>query len=163
MELVRRRVAEVDSTNIGRSLELAAYFSHCMLQPTYLHITLCSAIGTFAKANNHATSAKLARKLLDLKPDPKITSQVRKNRGQSAHRIDASRSTCRPVSGSPPEIEIHGTRSRSTTTNQWISKSALRVSRQFTRFAMPSDRNASARPRLAAWVAHWHFDLRLRA
>ena len=109
MELERRRVAEVEPTNIERSLELAAsaYFSHCKLQPAHLQIALRSAIGTFAKANNHATSAKLARKLLDFTHDPKIASQVRRNSGQSTHGINASRSTCRPVSGSPPEIEIH--------------------------------------------------------
>ena len=106
MELVCRRVAEVDPTNVGRSLELAAYLTHCKLQPTHLLITLRSAIGTFAKANNHATSAKLARKQLDLKFDPKITYQVRKNCGQSAHRNNASRLTCRPISGSPLETNL---------------------------------------------------------
>lgn len=59
-----------------RSLELAAYFTHCKLQPPHLQIALRSAIGVFAKANNHATSAKLARKLLELNPDPKIVAQV---------------------------------------------------------------------------------------
>ncbi|KAH8113922.1 coatomer subunit alpha-2 [Phellopilus nigrolimitatus] len=59
LELERRKVAETDPANAKRSLELAA------------------AIGVFAKANNHATSAKLARRLLELNPDPKIVSQAR--------------------------------------------------------------------------------------
>ena len=51
VELERRRVAEVDPTNTKRSLELAAYFTHCKLRPAHLQIALRGAIGTFAKAN----------------------------------------------------------------------------------------------------------------
>jgi coatomer subunit alpha len=76
IELERRRVAQEDPDNIRRSLELAAYFTHCQLQPAHLQIALRSAIGLFAKANNHATAAKFARRLLDLNPDPKIVAQV---------------------------------------------------------------------------------------
>ncbi|KAI5120086.1 hypothetical protein M0805_001242 [Coniferiporia weirii] len=77
LELERRRVAEAEPGNVKRSLELAAYFTHCKLQPAHLQIALRSAIGVFAKANNHATSAKLARRLLELNPDPKIVAQAR--------------------------------------------------------------------------------------
>ncbi|KAK7676789.1 hypothetical protein QCA50_020257 [Cerrena zonata] len=60
IELERRHVVtQVDPENVKRSLELAA------------------AIGVFAKANNHATAAKFARRLLDLNPDPKIVAQAR--------------------------------------------------------------------------------------
>ena len=76
IELERRSVAQVDPDNVKRSLELAAYFTHCQLQPPHLQIALRSAIGVFAKANNHATAAKLARRLLELNPDPKIVAQV---------------------------------------------------------------------------------------
>ncbi len=69
-------MAQEDPDNARRSLELAAYFTHCTLQPTHLQIALRSAIGVFAKANNHATAAKFARRLLDLNPDPKIVAQV---------------------------------------------------------------------------------------
>ncbi|TCD66559.1 hypothetical protein EIP91_001227 [Steccherinum ochraceum] len=62
---------------VGRSLELAAYFTHCQLQPAHMQIALRSAIGVFAKANNHATAAKFARRLLELNPDPKIVAQAR--------------------------------------------------------------------------------------
>ncbi|KII84248.1 hypothetical protein PLICRDRAFT_701838 [Plicaturopsis crispa FD-325 SS-3] len=77
IELERRRVAEEAPDDIKRGLELAAYFTHCNMQPPHLQIALRKAIGLFAKANNHATSAKLARRLLDLNPDPKIVAQAR--------------------------------------------------------------------------------------
>jgi coatomer protein complex subunit alpha (xenin) len=76
LELERRRVAEAEPNSVKRSLELAAYFTHCKLQPAHCQIALRSAIGVFAKANNHATSAKFARRLLELNPDPKIAAQV---------------------------------------------------------------------------------------
>ncbi len=76
LEIERRRVAQEDPDNVRRSLELAAYFTHCKMQPAHLQIALRSAIGVFAKANNHATAAKFARRLLDLNPDPKIVAQV---------------------------------------------------------------------------------------
>ncbi|KAH9941627.1 coatomer subunit alpha-2 [Epithele typhae] len=77
LEIERRRVAQETPDNVKRSLELAAYFTHCNMQPAHLQIALRSAIGVFAKANNHATAAKFARRLLDLNPDPKIVSQAR--------------------------------------------------------------------------------------
>ncbi|KAF8438071.1 coatomer WD associated region-domain-containing protein [Boletus edulis BED1] len=77
IELERRRVAQDEPDNVRRQLELAAYFTHCQLQPPHMQIALRSAIGAFAKANNHATAAKFARRLLDLNPDPKIVAQAR--------------------------------------------------------------------------------------
>jgi coatomer subunit alpha len=76
MELERRNVAQENPDNVQRSLELAAYFARCRLQPPHLQIALRSAIQVFSKANNHATAAKLARRLLELNPDPKIVAQV---------------------------------------------------------------------------------------
>lgn len=76
VELERRRVNQEEPENVQRNLELAAYFTHCQLQPAHLQIALRSAIGAFAKANNHATAAKFARRLLELNPDPKIVAQV---------------------------------------------------------------------------------------
>jgi coatomer subunit alpha len=77
IELERRRVAEEEPDNLRRNLELAAYFTNCQMQPPHLQIALRSAIGVFAKANNHADAARFARRLIDLKPDPKIVAQVR--------------------------------------------------------------------------------------
>ncbi|KAL5481033.1 hypothetical protein ACEPAI_9974 [Sanghuangporus weigelae] len=77
IELENRRLQEAEPNNIKRRLELAAYFTHCKMQPQHLQLALRRAIGAFAKANNHATSAKFARRLLDLNPDPKIVAQAR--------------------------------------------------------------------------------------
>jgi coatomer protein complex subunit alpha (xenin) len=76
LELERRRVAEAEPDNIRRNLELAAYFTQCQLQPPHMQIALRSAIGVFAKANNQAHAARFAKRLLELKPDPKIVAQV---------------------------------------------------------------------------------------
>jgi coatomer subunit alpha len=76
IELERRRVAQENPDDVRRSLELAAYFAHCELQPPHMQIALRSAISVFSKANNHATAAKFARRLLELNPDPKIVAQV---------------------------------------------------------------------------------------
>lgn len=76
IELERRRVVEQDPDNVKRNLELAAYFTHCQMQPPHLQIALRSAMGNFSKANNHASAAKFARRLIDLNPDPKIVAQV---------------------------------------------------------------------------------------
>jgi len=77
IELERRRVAQEEPDNIKRGLELAAYFTHCQLQPPHLRIAMRSAIQVFTKAGNSGSAAKFARKLLDLDPDPKIVSMVR--------------------------------------------------------------------------------------
>jgi len=76
IELERRRVVEQEPDNVRRNLELAAYFTHCQLQPSHAQIALRSAIGAFAKANNQAHAARFARRLLELNPDPKIVAQV---------------------------------------------------------------------------------------
>jgi coatomer protein complex subunit alpha (xenin) len=77
IELERRRVGQEEPDNVRRGLELAAYFTHCQLQPPHLQIALRSASLVFTKAGNAGTAAKFARKLLDLNPDPKVVSLVR--------------------------------------------------------------------------------------
>ncbi|KAF8625601.1 hypothetical protein AX15_005287 [Amanita polypyramis BW_CC] len=77
IELERRRVTEQQPDNTKRQLELAAYFTHCQMQPAHLQIALRSAINWFSKANNLAHAARFAKRLLDLKPDPKIVAQAR--------------------------------------------------------------------------------------
>jgi coatomer subunit alpha len=78
IELERRRVAQEEPENVRRGLELATYFSHCQLQPPHLQIALRSVMQVFTRAGNAGTAAKFARKLLDLNPDPKIVSLVRR-------------------------------------------------------------------------------------
>ncbi|KIY47415.1 Coatomer, alpha subunit [Fistulina hepatica ATCC 64428] len=77
IELERRRVAEQEPNNIRRNLELAAYLTHCQLLAPHMQIALRSAIGIYTKANNQAHAARFAKRLLELKPDPKIVAQAR--------------------------------------------------------------------------------------
>lgn len=132
IELERRNVAQVDPDNVKRSLELAAYFTHCQLQPPHLQIALRSAIGVFAKANNHATAAKFARRLLELNPDPKIVAQV-------SYCLLAPLTLLivlflhRLVKESQQVTEILEMPLKSTTMSSPSSKSVRRRSLQFTR------------------------------
>ena len=74
IELKRRRVSEAGPDHTKRALELAAYFTHCKLQPPHMQIV---AGQTFSKASNFLIAAKFARRLLDLNPDPKVAAQAR--------------------------------------------------------------------------------------
>ena len=51
-----------------RATELAAYFTHCNLQPVHLLLTLRTAMGTAFKHKNYIAAASFARRLLEL-PD----------------------------------------------------------------------------------------------
>ncbi|GAA5930239.1 hypothetical protein JCM1841_000612 [Sporobolomyces salmonicolor] len=76
LEIERRRISEQpDSTK--RQLELAAYFTHCRLQPAHLQLALRLAMTTFTKAKNYPTAATFAQKLLDLNPAAQVASQAK--------------------------------------------------------------------------------------
>lgn len=61
-----------------RSLELAAYFTHCQLQPAHLQLSLRSAMTLAYKMKNFATASVFARRLLEQNPAPQVAQQVRK-------------------------------------------------------------------------------------
>lgn len=128
IELERRRVVEQEPDNIRRNLELAAYFTHCQLQPPHLQIALRSAIGAFAKANNQAHAARFAKRLLELNPDPKIVAQVRVYHRASTSTLGLLTLVCcdRPDNASQLEIETRGMLWRFPTTSSHLSKSAVR-------------------------------------
>ena len=79
LEIERRRVQSEQPDNIKRQLELAAYFTHCGLQPVHLVLALRLAMNTFTKAKNTATAAVFAQRLLDVpgQNDPKVSTQAR--------------------------------------------------------------------------------------
>lgn len=78
LEVERQRVIAEEPESIARSLELAAYFTHCELQPAHLQLALRSAMGVFSKAGNTATAAVFARRLIDLNPsDQRVVSRAR--------------------------------------------------------------------------------------
>lgn len=78
MEVERRRLVAEEPENVSRNLELAAYFTHCALQPTHVQLALRSAMSVFSKSGNHATAAVFARRLIDASPgDAKVITQAR--------------------------------------------------------------------------------------
>jgi coatomer protein complex subunit alpha (xenin) len=64
---IKGAMAEVANDPV-RSTELAAYFTHCNLQPVHLLLALRSAMGTAFKHKNFIVAASFARRLLEL-PD----------------------------------------------------------------------------------------------
>ena len=133
MEIERRRLLEQEPDNVRRNLELAAYFTHCKLNTPHLQIALRSAIGVFAKANNHATSARLARRLIETKPDPKIVSQVSFSFYSLFSAFFISDMPTRPVNVLLPVTETPAMPSKSPMMSLQSSKSAPRAIHRSTR------------------------------
>ena len=55
---------------------MAAYFTHCNMQPVHMILTLRTALNLFFKLKNFKTAASFARRLLELGPKPEIAQQV---------------------------------------------------------------------------------------
>ena len=73
MEMRRRGIA---STDEQASLEYAAYFTHCQLQPVHLQLTLRSAMTAAFKSKNFQTASIFAHRLLQLTPPANVAAQV---------------------------------------------------------------------------------------
>lgn len=58
------------------SLQMAAYFTHCNLQPVHMVLVLRTALNLFFKLRNFKTAASFARRLLELGPKPDVAQQV---------------------------------------------------------------------------------------
>ena len=58
--------------------QMAAYFTHCNLQPVHLILVLRTALNLFFKLKNFKTAASFARRLLELGPRPDVAQQVKK-------------------------------------------------------------------------------------
>ncbi|KAG1674856.1 hypothetical protein FOA52_015244 [Chlamydomonas sp. UWO 241] len=71
------RRKELGAGDVAAAMELAAFFTHCNLQPVHLALSLRSAMTVFFKHNNKATCSSFCRRLLELNPGPKIAEQVR--------------------------------------------------------------------------------------
>ena len=57
---------------------MAAYFTHCNLQPVHQILTLRTALNLFFKLKNYKTAGSFARRLLELGPKPEVAQQTRK-------------------------------------------------------------------------------------
>lgn len=55
---------------------MAAYFTHCNLQPVHMVLVLRTALNLFFKLRNFKTASGFARRLLELGPNPSVAQQV---------------------------------------------------------------------------------------
>ena len=78
LEITRKDLPKESLDEQKRSAEMAAYFTHCELQPIHLILTLRTALNLFYKLRNFKTAASFARKLLELGPKPDVAAQTRK-------------------------------------------------------------------------------------
>jgi coatomer protein complex subunit alpha (xenin) len=73
-----------NASDPARATELAAYFTHCNLQPMHLLLALRSAMGTSFKHKNFIAAAGFARRLLEL---PDMSSERNKDLRVKATRV----------------------------------------------------------------------------
>jgi len=78
MEIQRKTLPKQTAEQQKRLCEMAAYFTHCNLQPVHLVLTLRTALNLAFKVKNFKTAASFARRLLELGPKPDVAQQTRK-------------------------------------------------------------------------------------
>ncbi|XP_061380088.1 coatomer subunit alpha [Danaus plexippus] len=78
METARKAMPKNTLEEQIRTCEMAAYFTHCKLQPVHQILTLRTALNMFFKLKNYKTAASFARRLLELGPRPEVAQQARK-------------------------------------------------------------------------------------
>ncbi len=78
METARKELPKSNIEEQKRVCEMAAYFSHCNLQPIHQILTLRTACNLFFKIKNFKTAGSFARRLLELGPKPEVAQQTRK-------------------------------------------------------------------------------------
>ncbi|KAK4519191.1 TFIIH complex serine/threonine-protein kinase subunit kin28 [Mucor velutinosus] len=77
IEQQRRSIAANDPNNTKRALELAAYFTHCQMQPPHLQLALRQAARQAFKLKNFSTASHFCTRLLELAPSKKIADEAR--------------------------------------------------------------------------------------
>ncbi|VDK27188.1 unnamed protein product [Gongylonema pulchrum] len=77
MECARKELPKI-AENAKRNAEMAAYFTHCQLQPIHQILTLRTAVNLFFKLKQMKTCASFCKRLLELGPKPEIAAQIRK-------------------------------------------------------------------------------------
>ncbi|VDP10190.1 unnamed protein product [Soboliphyme baturini] len=78
MEMKRKEMPKETKDDLVRSAEMAAYFTHCDLQPVHKILTLRTAINLLFKMKNYKTCASMCYRVLELGPKPEIAHHVRK-------------------------------------------------------------------------------------
>lgn len=77
METVRKSLPRSTLAEQKRICEMAAYFTHCNLQPVHQILTLQVAVNLFYKLKNYKTAGSFARRLLELGPNPETAQKIR--------------------------------------------------------------------------------------
>ncbi|MGH0185473.1 UNVERIFIED_CONTAM: hypothetical protein FKN15_018129 [Acipenser sinensis] len=80
MEVERKKLPKETLEQQKRLCEMAAYFTHCNLQPVHMILVLRTALNLFFKLKNFKTAAGFARRLLELGAKPEVAQQVEKLR-----------------------------------------------------------------------------------
>lgn len=78
MEITRKDLPKATTKDHIRICELAAYFTHCDLQPIHQVLTLRTAVNLFYRLKNYKTAASFAQRLLELGPSMEVAQQARK-------------------------------------------------------------------------------------
>lgn len=78
METLRKSLPKNNPEDQKRQCEMAAYFTHCNLQPIHQILTLRTALNMFFKLKNYKTAASFAKRLLELGPRQEVAQQARK-------------------------------------------------------------------------------------
>lgn len=78
METDRKNAPKSTLAEQKRVCEMAAYFTHCNLQPVHQILTLRTAVNMFFKLKNYKTAGSFGRRLLELGPRAEVAQQVRK-------------------------------------------------------------------------------------
>lgn len=78
METLRKTLPKAQLDEQKRQCEMAAYFTHCNLQPVHQILTLRTALNMFFKLKNYKTAGSFARRLLELGPRQEVAQQARK-------------------------------------------------------------------------------------
>ncbi|GCB80990.1 hypothetical protein scyTo_0021762 [Scyliorhinus torazame] len=76
METERKKLPKDTLEQQKRICEMAAYFTHCSLQPVHMILVLRTAVNLFFKLKNFKTAATFAGRLLELGPKPDVGQQV---------------------------------------------------------------------------------------
>lgn len=77
LELERKALAR-EASKQRRNCEMAAYFTHCNLQPIHSILTLRAAMNLFFKQNYFQNAKSFATRLLELGPKPDVVELARK-------------------------------------------------------------------------------------
>jgi len=78
LESARKSLQKETLDEQKRQAEMAAYFTHCPLQPMHRVLTLRTASNLFWKLKQYKTCASMCRRLLELGPKPDVAATTRK-------------------------------------------------------------------------------------